>query len=74
MIAIDTSAIVAVVFSEPERDAFRTVIRRAGRVLISTVSAVEAKMVVHSRRVQRAVALVLFKGSDFGHTDIPVAQ
>ena len=58
MIVADTSAIVAIVFDEPERAAFVQAIERAERVLISTVSAVEARMVVHGRRGQRAVVLV----------------
>ena len=58
MIVADTSAIVAIVFAEPERDVFVRVIQRAQRVLVSTVSVVEARMVVHGRRGQRAVVLV----------------
>ena len=58
MIVADTSAIVAIVFAEPERDVFVRVILRAQRVLVSTVSVVEARMVVHGRRGQRAVVLV----------------
>ena len=58
MIVADTSAIVAIVFAEPEREAFIDVIRRAQRVLVSTVSVVEARMVVHGRRGERAVVLV----------------
>ncbi len=58
MIVADTSAIIAVVFAEPEREAFVDVIRRAPRVLVSTVSVVEARMVVHGRRGERAVVLV----------------
>ena len=58
MIVIDTSAIVALVFGEPERDAIAQVVQQADRVLISTVSAVEARMVVHGRRGQRAVVLL----------------
>jgi ribonuclease VapC len=58
MIVVDTSAIVAIAFAEPERAAFVQVLERADRVLISTVSAVEARMVVHGRRGQRAVVLV----------------
>ena len=58
MIVADTSAIVAIVFAEPERDVFVRVIQRAPRVLVSTVSVVEARMVVHGRRGQRAVVLV----------------
>ena len=58
MIVADTSAIVAIVFAEPEREVFLRVIQSAPRVLISTVSVVEARMVVHGRRGERAVVLV----------------
>ncbi len=50
MIVADTSAIVAIAFAEPERAAFVQAIERSDRVLISTVSVVEARMVVHGRR------------------------
>lgn len=130
MIVLDTSALVAVVFGEPQRDAFLRTMQTASKALISTVSAVETRMVVHGRRGQRAVILLddvlrlpmfelappgasevdaayaafvaygkgsghpaalnfgdvfsyalakvrglplLFKGDDFGHTDIPSA-
>ena len=58
MIVVDTSAIVAMAFGEPERDAFAQVIQQADKALISTVSVLEARMVVHGRRGQRAVVLV----------------
>ena len=58
MIVVDTSAIVAIAFAEPEREVFVQVLQLADRVLISTVSVVEARMVVHGRRGQRAVVLV----------------
>jgi len=58
MIVVDTSAIVAIAFAEPERETFVRVLQRADRVLISSVSVVEARMVVHGRRGQRAVVLV----------------
>jgi ribonuclease VapC len=58
MIVVDTSAIVAIVFGEPERESFVGVIERAEKALISTVSAVEARMVAHGRRGQRAVVLL----------------
>jgi len=57
MIVIDTSAVVALVFAEPERDAIARAIQQADMVLISTVSVVEARMVVQGRRGQRAVVL-----------------
>jgi ribonuclease VapC len=55
VIVVDTSAIVAIVFDEPERRAFRQIIQRAGKALISTVSALEARLVVHGRRGQRGM-------------------
>ena len=58
MIVVDTSAIVAIAFAEPERDAFVQVLQRSEKALISTVSVVEARMVVQGRRGQRAVVLV----------------
>jgi ribonuclease VapC len=58
VIAVDTSAIVAIVFGEPERGAFLEVIESAERALVSTVSVVETRMVVHGRRGQRAVILL----------------
>lgn len=58
MIVVDTSAIVAIAFGETERDSFVKTIQEATKALISTVSVVEARMVVHGRRGQRAVVLV----------------
>ena len=58
MIAVDTSAIAAIVFGEPERAAFREAILQAGRALISTASVLEVKMVVYGRRGPRAAVLV----------------
>ena len=58
MIVADTSAIAAIAFAEPERDSFKQAIHSAKRVLVSTVSVVEARMVVHGRRGQRAVVLL----------------
>jgi ribonuclease VapC len=58
MIVADTSAIVAIAFAEPERQAFSDAVQQVDKVLISTVSVVEARMVIHGRRGQRAVLLV----------------
>jgi ribonuclease VapC len=55
MIAVDTSAIVAIVFDEAERPLFRHIIQRAGKALISTVSIVEARLVIYGRRGQRGI-------------------
>lgn len=58
MIVADTSAILAIAFAEPEREAFVATLERAERTLVSSVTMVEARMVVHARRGQRAVVLV----------------
>lgn len=57
MIVADTSAILAIMFAEPERERFLQTIQAARTTLISTVSVVEARMVIHARRGQRAVLL-----------------
>ena len=58
MIVVDTSALVAIAFGEPESGPFAAAIQKADRALVSTVSVVEARMVVHGRRGQRAVLLL----------------
>jgi ribonuclease VapC len=58
VIVVDTSALVAIAFAEPEREAFLRTIRTAGKALVSTVSVVETRMVIHGRRGQRAVILM----------------
>ena len=50
MIAVDTSALLAIVFNEPEREIFFKAIREAESALVSAVSVVEARMVTYSRR------------------------
>ena len=72
MIVADTSAIIAIVFAEPEREAFLKAIESAQRTLISSVSAVEARMVVHGRRGQRAVVLLddLLRSPLFGSSPV----
>lgn len=58
MIAVDTSALVAIAFAEPEREQLLQAIERAGKALVSAVSVVETRMVLHGRRGQRAVILM----------------
>jgi len=57
LIAVDTSALVAIILGEPERPAFRQALVHAGHALISTASVVESRMVVHGKRGPLAVAL-----------------
>ena len=58
MIVVDTSALVAIAFAEPEREVFVRIIEGSGKALISTVSVVEARMVVNGRRGHRAVVML----------------
>jgi ribonuclease VapC len=58
VIVADTSALVSIIFAEPERQAFLRAIWQADKVLLSSVSAVETRMVVHGRRGERAVVLL----------------
>jgi ribonuclease VapC len=58
MIVVDTSALVAMVFNEPERDRIETAIRSSGGALVSIPSALEAQLVVHGRKGQAAVILL----------------
>jgi ribonuclease VapC len=58
MIVVDTSALVAIALAEPERAAFVQAIQQADRALVSAVSVVEARRVVHARRGPGAVALL----------------
>jgi ribonuclease VapC len=57
MIAVDTSALVAISLNEPERFSFLTIIRGSPKVLVSTVSVVETKMVLFGRKGVRAVVM-----------------
>ena len=58
MIAVDTSALVAIVLNEPEAPIFLSRLKRASRALIGTVSVVETRMVVYGRLGHRAAVLL----------------
>jgi ribonuclease VapC len=47
---LDSSAILAILFKEPERDAFATALAGAGHRLVSAVNALEAAVVVSARK------------------------
>lgn len=50
MIAIDTSALAAIAFEEPEWKAFKRIVVQADIVLISSVTVVEARVVIFARK------------------------
>jgi ribonuclease VapC len=58
LIAVDTSAVIAIALNEPERLVYLAAIERSERAFISSVSVIEAKMVMHARRGPRAVLLL----------------
>lgn len=47
---VDSSAVLAILFKEPERDVFATALSEAGVRLVSSVNAFEAAVVVSSRK------------------------
>ena len=47
---VDSSAVLAILFDEPERDRFSDALAAAGVRLMSTVNALEAAVVVSSRK------------------------
>jgi ribonuclease VapC len=76
MIVVDTSALVAVVFGEPEREVFVRRMEQAERVLVGAVSVVETRMVVWGRRGQRGVLLLdeLFRLPKIELADVGAAE
>ena len=58
MIVVDTSALAAIVFNEPERDSFVKMILAADKALVCTATALEARMVVQGRKGQAGVLLL----------------
>jgi ribonuclease VapC len=57
-IAVDTSALMAVVLNEPDQAMFLDRLKSARHVVISTVSVIEARMVAYGRLGHRAVVLL----------------
>ena len=57
-IAVDTSALMAIVLNEPDQGMFLDRLKSARRVAVSTVSVIESRMVAYGRLGQRAVVLL----------------
>ncbi len=55
MIAIDSSALIAIILDEPERPAFLAILDQADQCLISAATLIEARMVAHGRGGERLV-------------------
>ena len=58
MIVVDTSAISAIAFNEPERREFVELISAAGSAFISAATVVEARIVIHARRGTAGIVLL----------------
>ncbi len=67
MIAVDTSALAAIAFDEPERDAYITRILAARRCLLSAATFVETRIVIRSRCSEPAYYFIeeLLRSSSF---------
>ena len=62
MIVADTSALIAIILDEPERDRFAASIAAAERVGISVATVVETRLVLHRRggaKLTKAIDLLL---------------
>jgi ribonuclease VapC len=58
MIAIDTSALLAILFGEPERDQFQAILDQTSGAVISSGTLIEARMVAHGRAGDAMVELL----------------
>ena len=58
MIVVDTSAISAIAFDEPERREFVELISAAGSAFSSAATVVEARIVIHARRGSAGIVLL----------------
>jgi len=55
MIVVDSSAFVAILLDEAERDEFKSVLVNADDRLVSSVTVVETRVVMHTRIGQRGI-------------------
>jgi len=78
MIVIDSSALVAIIFDEPEKAAFERAIRSAGISLISAVNAHETATVLRLRQgaaaVERLWEILKLGGIEIVPFDAPLAK
>ena len=78
MIAVDSSALIAIILNEPERSSILTILDSATAVVMSPASLVETRLVAWSRGQQSLVdevnALVLAYGIEIAPTGLPDAD
>ena len=58
MIAIDSSALIAIILDEPERKSFLDVLDRAEKALVSAATLVESRMVAHGKGGEELVLAI----------------
>ncbi|MFZ5470522.1 MAG: type II toxin-antitoxin system VapC family toxin [Myxococcota bacterium] len=68
MTVLDTSAVIAILFGEPEAELFAEAIESDHTRLISAASVLEASIVAESELGEA----LLFKGNDFSQTDVRI--
>jgi ribonuclease VapC len=85
LVVADTSALIAILLGEPERDRFVNLLAEADDPLISAATLVEASIVMLAKTGTDGVGdlddllaatnrPLLFKGEDFEHTDISLPR
>ena len=78
MIAVDSSALIAIILNEPERSSILTILDSATAVVMSPASLVETRLVASSRGQQSLVdevnALVLAYGIEIAPTGLTDAD
>src|SRR3546814_15546576 len=74
MTVVDTSALIAILFDEPERELFCGILERTGTALISTASVIEARMVARGRVGDTMVAFLDDLIDRFGIQFVPVTD
>ena len=68
MIAVDSSALVAILEAEPDAAVYATAIQNAERLFVSTVTVLETGMVIRARRGEAGLARMwrfLMEDNDF---------
>jgi ribonuclease VapC len=78
MIAVDSSALIAIILNEPERPSILAILDNATAIVMSSTSLVETRLVAWSRGQQALVdeinALVLAYGIEIAPTGLPDAD
>ncbi len=74
MIAVDTSALIAILLGEPERDRFIAAIVDADHAVILAATVIEARMVAYGRGGAAMVAALDALIDGFGLTIVPLGD